>query len=144
MNTRYGLSPLARAIAGASLALGIMGSAGSAAAVTCTFAFPSSTAKTCQQGNSKAQTTHFLGGNPVKFQLRVDFQGGTQLAVAYGIDVNGNQLNQCATTAADRNPITVQTTSVSCASLYGTAGTAPAFRSYNHPQNMASTFVIVL
>jgi hypothetical protein len=144
MNIRYAHSPFARAFAGAAIAAAIAGSVSPASAVTCNIlGFPVQDAP-CQGGNSKAIIAHRLVGNPVKFELSVDWQGGSQVAVAYGVDVNGTHLNKCLTSAADDDPASNRVSSVSCSLLYGTAGTAPAGRSYNHPFNMASTFVIVI
>lgn len=146
MTIRNAPSSLARVLSGAALAAAVIAGASASSAVTCTPAFPSpsNNPATCQSGNSRAQARHFLGGNPLKFQLSIDMQGGTLVAYAYGINVNGTHLNQCATTVADDNPITVTTSSVPCSSLYGTAGTANPSISYNHPTNMASTFIVVL
>lgn len=143
MNIRYSRSLLARALAGAALAASIVGSVRPASAVTCTKGFPI-TNSICQQGTSKAVVSHVLQGNPARFQLSVDWQGGSMVAAAYGIDANGNHLNTCARTAADDLVFANATSPVSCSLLYGTAGTAFSALAYDHPFNMVSTFVLVI
>jgi hypothetical protein len=143
MNARYSPSFLARAIAGVSLAASIIGSAGPASAVTCTLGFPITNA-VCQQGSSRAVVTHFLGGNPVKFRLSVDFQGGTLMATAQGIDINGNKQSGCARTAADDSPFVGGQSSVDCQNLFGVPGTVFSSIAIDHPFNMRSTFVIAI
>jgi hypothetical protein len=146
MNIRNAHSYLARAFAGAALAASIVGSVSPASAVTCTIPYPSKTLKPCQQGSSFADITHFQssGSDGLKFNISVNMKGGSVVAVAYGIDVNGNHLNTCATTVADDDPNPGRTSAVSCAALYGTSGSVISIQRYNHPNNMASTFVSVL
>ncbi|HKO95130.1 MAG TPA: hypothetical protein VJU61_28440 [Polyangiaceae bacterium] len=145
MNARYGHSSLARAVAGVSLVAGILGSVGFASAATCDFPFPHKN-KTCAQGSSKAVATHglFTTTGPVHFELTIDMQGGENGAVAYGIDVNGNNLSTCAKTASDSDPRPRIASPFSCLSLYNTSGTAFSQRSYQHPIDMRFTHVVVI
>jgi hypothetical protein len=143
MNARYGHSRIARTLAVVSLGSSIIASTGSASAGTCTLTYPHIQAP-CAQGGVSVKVTHQLQtiGGTVKFFIAIDMAGGT-LGAAYGIDVNGNHLNTCAKTAADTaSGDGVISSTVSCMNLYGTPGTTGATRPYDHPNNMASTFVM--
>jgi hypothetical protein len=146
MNTRYGHSPVARAVVGISLAASIIGSAGFASAKTCTFAFPTPRQPCGPQGTALAQAAHSKGihGGQLLYQLTVDMQGGSFIAYAYGIDVNGDHLNDCIHTAADDAPQQDVFSTVSCQDLYGTPGAMASTIFYSHPAEMQSTFVVVL
>jgi hypothetical protein len=89
---------------------------------------------------------HSIGvhGGQLLYQLDVDMRGGEFVAAAYGIDVTGNHLNDCVSTAADDDPRANLFSSVDCQALYDTPGGTTAKRFYNHPVDMQSTFVVVL
>ena len=146
MNISYAESPLVRALTGAALAAGIVTAASSASAATCTFQFPHKGSE-CQQGTSRAISSHFFRGPALgaalKYRVEIDMAGGTLAATAFGIDVNGNQLNRCATTAADQDPRQRITQNVPCSRIYSTSGTATPAVEYDYPLNMRSTFVTV-
>jgi hypothetical protein len=144
MIARYRHTLSARFIAGVSLVASIIGSASSASAVTCTFAFPTTPTKICVAGTSNAAINHQLVSGLGLFVIQLDWRGGTNGAAAWGIDVNGNQLSNCAQAVADDDVRPGITSDVSCTVLFGVPGTAPSARSYNHPVNMASTFVVVI
>lgn len=148
MNARYGHSPVARAVVGMSLAVSIIGSAGFASAATCTFPFPHVFLACQGPGTVLAQAAHSIGffGSPgqLLYKLDVDMQGGEFVAAAYGIDITGDHLNDCVSTAADDDPRVNLFSSVDCQALYGTPGGTTAKRFYSHPQDMQSTFVVVL
>jgi len=145
MNARYGHSSLARSVAGLSLIASILGSVCVASAATCDIPFPHKR-KSCTQGSSKAVVTHglFTTRGAVHFELSIDMQGGENGAVAYGIDVNGNNLSTCFKTASDDDPNPDVTLPFSCVSLYNTSGTAFSRISYQHPIDMAFTHVVVI
>lgn len=146
MTIRHAHYPVARAFIGAMLAASITTGSGFASAKTCTPTFPS-LPFICQQGTTVAKVVHVLGfeiGGAIEYKMSVDFQGGSNVATAYGIDVNGTHLNTCATTAADDDSRVNKQSSVSCANLYGTPGTAQPNIGYTHPFDMASTFIIVI
>ena len=145
MNARYAHSPLTRALAGLSLAASIIGSVSTASAVTCTVPF-GGVNTVCQQGTSRAVASHTLGfvGGSLKYHLNIDMQGGQVGSYAFGIDVNGNQLNECPTTVTDESPLVGQRVPVSCERLRGQAGPAHSDVFYSYGVNMASTFIVVI
>jgi hypothetical protein len=135
----YKLGTLATALA---LTVGWVSSA---SAVTCNIPFPTN-GDVCEAGTSSAIFRHVLVRDPLRFQLAINMLGGTVGAVAYGIDENGNQLNRPETTVADDDPDPERFSGVPANQLYGGDDTTevPPERFYQHPLNMASTFVIVL
>jgi hypothetical protein len=124
------------------------GSIGVASAEVCTLSFPIQQ-QPCGQGTSRASVTHRLeegqpGISPPFFLIGVDMEGGSTVALAYGIDESGNHLNTCETTAADSNPFPNRFTGVPCNVLYGGTDDTLVERitTYDHPVDMAATFVV--
>lgn len=121
-----------------------------ASAAECTFSFPTGQDDAnggpleCRQGSSAALVAHFLAASE-GFSLFVDMTSGTLGAVAYGIDVNGNVLSTPTTTVADRDRRFNQFEAVPASDVYGdgVTGTIPNRIFYDHPIDMASTYVVV-
>jgi hypothetical protein len=120
-----------------------------ASAGECIFPFPTvpeapGLSVFCIEGSSVARISHFLSLEE-GFVLSVDMLGGTIGAVAYGIDEFGTRLSTVATTVADRDPDSGEFEAVPASDVYGDGaeGIIPNLIFYDHPVDMASTYVAV-